>query len=753
MRGRISRLQLAAAITAALLLVSACTDRSPTAPAPAAATVTKSPLDTLVIVSAPSAQLIPASGALVTGSTNAASTANVAAASVVYVSLTPHSVLGGSTAAIRNRRSGDSVVVSMADGGFDPAPIIAAVDDSLTIDIRDGTLVILTASTRVPKRRPPTIVRSEPPEGKTDVPLNTQIEVVFSEPVDPTTLAGDVRLFNGTRVVAGTVTLSASGIVADFAPESPLAPLTEYELVVGTTVRNLRGEGLDSAVHVAFTTGGTTGESPATSAASLAVSGLPTSVIVGRPVTYMLTVKDASGNIATGYTGTLHFASTDPAAKLPPNYTFVGADQGSRIFTVTFGTAGNQTITANDAASSINVGGTVSVVSVSGFAAINAGVVSSCGLTTSGVAYCWGTNDLGRLGDGSTQDKLVPVPVSGGLRFTTLMTASVQTCGLTTGGAAYCWGSNLFAALGSGTTTAPQMCYSADWADEGVGNQPCSPSPLPVAGGVRFVALSAGGSGATCGLTSDGVAYCWGYDADGELGSGTRTGCYSPSDAVALLPGTTNWPCSPTPVPVSGGLAFASLSASGFHTCGLTTGGAVYCWGSNYYGELGSRSTTNQNVPVKVPAVMRFVAISSGSYHTCALTTDGRAYCWGWNNNGQLGDGTTMDSNLPVPVAGGLRFITLSTMSWHTCGLTTSGEAYCWGQNFDGQLGDGTTTNRNVPVPVLGGLRFVALSAGHRHTCGVTTDGTYCWGANDYGQFGDGTTTSSNTPVKATGPP
>jgi alpha-tubulin suppressor-like RCC1 family protein len=470
------------------------------------------------------------------------------------------------------------------------------------------------------------------------------------------------------------------------------------------------------------------------SAALLMVSGLPRSRAVGQPMTFVVTVTDASGNVVTDYSGTLHFASTDSVALLPPNYAFVAGDGGSHAFTVVFRTAGRQAMTVTDAAATSIAGdGTVTVVMLGGFATISAGVVSSCGLTASAIAFCWGTNDLGRLGDGTTQDNAAPVPVSGGLHFSTLRTGSLQTCGLTTDGEAYCWGSNLFDALGTGTTGAPQSCYSADWADEGVGNQPCSPSPLPVSGGLRFVALSSGASTTTCGLTANAAAYCWGYNRDGEFGSGT----------------TEN---SPSPVPVSGGLQFASLSSGGYHSCGVTVGGSAYCWGNNYYGQLGDGATTNRTVPGPVSGALHFAAISTGAYHSCGLTIDGTTYCWGWNNFGQLGS-TTSDIGVPVPVSGGPRFTMLSTASWHTCALAMSGEAYCWGENSDGQLGDGTTTNRYVPVLVLGGLRFVALSAGHRHTCGVTTDGTYCWGANDYWQFGDGTATSSNVPVKVGGPP
>jgi alpha-tubulin suppressor-like RCC1 family protein len=154
---------------------------------------------------------------------------------------------------------------------------------------------------------------------------------------------------------------------------------------------------------------------------------------------------------------------------------------------------------------------------------------------------------------------------------------------------------------------------------------------------------------------------------------------------------------------------------------------------------------------------LRFASLNASYYQTCGLTTRGAAYCWGDNNNGQLGDGTTTDSdaNGPQPVIGGLRFASIRPGERHTCGLTSRGEAYCWGFNSDGQLGDGTTTTSGVngPQPVIGGLRFASISAGYELTCGLTSRGAaYCWGDNDYGQLGDGTTTDSDAngpqPVK-----
>lgn len=306
---------------------------------------------------------------------------------------------------------------------------------------------------------------------------------------------------------------------------------------------------------------------------------------------------------------------------------------------------------------------------------------------------------------------------------------------------------------------------------------------------VTFASVN-GGYVHTCGVSTSRAAYCWGDNVFGQLGDGTTS---SP------------W-YRPSPAPVAGGLRFTTLSAGVWHTCGITTGGAAYCWGDNFFGQLGDGTTAGHTTPVPVAGGLRFAAVTAGSFHTCGVTTSGAAYCWGDNQNGQLGDGTTDRRAMPAPVVGGFRFSTISAghghtcgvivggaaVCWgdnssgqlggtlvvdhntyrpfpgrvggvhgfatvsagnvHTCGVTTHGAAYCWGYNVWGQLGDGTTTQRSLPVRVVGGLRFAIVDAGSYFSCGVTTSGAaYCWGENLDGELGDGTTTSWSTPVPVTG--
>jgi alpha-tubulin suppressor-like RCC1 family protein len=337
--------------------------------------------------------------------------------------------------------------------------------------------------------------------------------------------------------------------------------------------------------------------------------------------------------------------------------------------------------------------------------AMGVGGDQTCGLShANGGWYCWGDNQQGGLGDGTTTNRLTPVAVTGGLTFATVSSGGINfTCGLTATNAAYCWGNNWYGQLGDGTMTD-------------------SHTPVAVTtGGLTFVTVTAG-LNHTCGLTADGLAYCWGRNTFGQLGVG---------DTTRRL----------TPVAVAGGLRFASLRAMSLHTCGLTGLGAAYCWGLNDSGQLGDGTQTYRYTPVAVKGGLTFVSLSDGDYptHTCGLTSGGAAYCWGYNNTGQLGDGTTTERLTPVAVVGGLLFAELSG----SCGRTDAGAAYCWG---------GETVNSLTPGLVPGGLKFTALSLGGGHPCGLAAGIMYCWGWNGYGALGDGTTTSRSSPTPVSAP-
>ena len=382
-------------------------------------------------------------------------------------------------------------------------------------------------------------------------------------------------------------------------------------------------------------------------------------------------------------------------------------------------------------ATSGSASATARVTAVPPFVDLTLGRSHACGRTAQNVLYCWGDNAVAALG--KTSPEICPAQLR---QCSTLPRSLVEA-------------TNFMQLSGSGsgitcglTSDGNAFCWGnnqADWigpsADtctvEGVGTSACSRTPIAVPGGRAFKSIALGGSHA-CALALDGAAYCWGLGGDGQLGAESTETC-------------AGSPCTRTPVAVSGGLSFTTLASGNQHTCGIAVGGAAYCWGDNAVGQLGSPGPGGPT-PTLVLGGHSFLVLSAYTTQTCGVETGGDAYCWGDNAFGQLGDNSTTASSIPRLVAGGLTFVAVAASLEHTCGLTITGGAYCWGQNtgiqVSGQLGNGSTTPSLVPVSVAGGRVFVQLLAGRQCTCGRTASGlVYCWGDNRFGQLGIGNLT------------
>jgi alpha-tubulin suppressor-like RCC1 family protein len=321
-----------------------------------------------------------------------------------------------------------------------------------------------------------------------------------------------------------------------------------------------------------------------------------------------------------------------------------------------------------------------------GVTAVAAGGWHNCAIK-SGALYCWGRNDYGQLGDGTTTQRITPTLVAdgemGNSGVTAVAASFFHTCALK-GGKVYCWGRNNYGQLGDGTTTdriTPTLV-----ADGEMGNS-----------GVTAVAA---GEVHTCALKG-GRVYCWGRNDYGQLGDGTTTDRITPTLVADGEMGNSG---------------VTAVAAGRYHTCALK-GGKVYCWGLNGSNQLGASSPPTcdglscSTTPLKVAdgemVNSGVTAVAAGNNHTCALK-GGKVYCWGWNYFGQLGDGTATDFRAtPTLVANGEMgnsgVSAVAAGGYHTLGLKDTTCLFAWGRNAQGQLGDGTTTSSNTPVQVSGG--------------------------------------------------
>jgi alpha-tubulin suppressor-like RCC1 family protein len=431
--------------------------------------------------------------------------------------------------------------------------------------------------------------------------------------------------------------------------------------------------------------------------------------------------------------------------------------------------------------------------------AISTSPRTTCGIQTDDSLWCWGSNNLGQVGDGTQLQRNAPVQIGSGRTWTAVSTSAEHTCAVEQGGQAWCWGNNFFGQVGNDVafSTVPIL----------------SPLRATVASPVVDVAV---GRWHTCGRSAAGDVTCWGNAERGQFGvvlgystqpiaiASSAVQVATAGDVTCVIDGDQRLACTGAnnfgqaggaagialvPTQVDTRTDWARVIAMSNHACALTTVGGLHCWGLNHNGELANGMPQDTDVPIdtnrtfssialgtfglaaiaadnslwfsglhpdlatKVLVPTQFAganttkAVAAGELHACRILVDDTLVCGGANNHGQLGDGTTT-SKVGTTVPGTWRLIAAGANS--TCGVTLASQLMCWGRNEAGQLGIGSTSQAATPQPVMlpgAAGAVLELAVGDNFTCAITGAGElYCWGAGDAGQLANGTSSGSLTP-------
>ena len=356
--------------------------------------------------------------------------------------------------------------------------------------------------------------------------------------------------------------------------------------------------------------------------------------------------------------------------------------------------------------------------------ALGAGADYTCALTRDGAVYCWGRNDVGQLGLGTSDALSHPLPtrVKLDVAAVSLGVGYDHVCVTTADGAAWCWGDDRM--MESGSPSRVERCA------DGARRVSCRTTPAMVEGSTHFRFVAAGFR-ASCGIGDERRVYCWGDRAGSSP---------SPVFAERHVGGAP------------GVVAFDTLAMGAFAICGVAKGD-LHCWSGN---------------GVNYPVVPRVDHVSVGLEHACGMRSTRVTRCWGERALGALGIGeasTLLERGAFIdlfpagpPLVGERTMIAVSAGGLHSCGIdAVTRQAMCWGANQWGQLGngkvdvlDGAAIRGANPEPlfIASRERFALIAAGVEHSCGVTEKGAVlCWGRARRGATGMMGQTSQSTPA------
>ncbi|MGB7213399.1 MAG: hypothetical protein WBC97_12325 [Gemmatimonadales bacterium] len=359
---------------------------------------------------------------------------------------------------------------------------------------------------------------------------------------------------------------------------------------------------------------------------------------------------------------------------------------------------GDQHLTAR----ATGIGTAVALAILPAFAAtqVTVGTGFACGIDAAGAAHCWGNNPSGVFGNAALPPSLIPVLVPGGLVFAQIHAGADFVCGLTTTPQeVWCWGSNAHG-------------------QRGVSGSPAA-APVLVSGGHTWLGLAAGGQSA-CGIASDSTAWCWGVNGYGQLGDGTLgTDRFAPvavKDSIKFttLSVSSTHSCGISasrrlwcwgrnadrelgadstgteymvPVPVASaattGFLADAVATGAFHTCAVGVG-RTYCWGADLFGQIGNKtiSATDVALPTVIDSTLGMVTLGADSASTVALGTGTKEYWWG-SRGPNLSAPAAADRSVQPELVLPYLFSSFATGQSVSCGIYSRNYVFCWGSSAD----------------------------------------------------------------------
>jgi len=636
---------------------------------------------------------------------------------------------------------------------------------------------------------PPTVSSTTPAGNATNVPLNTSIAALFSEPLNSTTVSASTFTLTYGSSVPVTGTLNYSGTTATFTPAANLTASTPYTATITTGVKDVAGNALASNRTWTFTTGVSTDATPpsvsSTSPANNAKGVAPNTTIIAtfsEPLlassvtadtfTIMITGSGTAITGAVSYSGTTATFTPTSALSYSTSYTAtinagtkkdLAGNLLTTSYTWTFTTGAAPDTTAPTVSSTSPANNDPSVATNAAISATFSEPLSAAtvGLSTFKLANsATGVQVAGAITYSGTTATFTP---SSALATSTAYTATVTTGVKDAAGNALAANYTWSFTTGNGLDTTPPTVSTTTPVDLAI--NVTAQNPVTANFSEAMDAATVSTATYTMFETSQGSIL---GNVPGTVTYSGTTATFTPSvklkyfinytatiatgvkDAAGnALAAPKTWSFTTRDAPVVNAVA-----AGLFHTVALKDDGTLWSWGSNQSGQLGDGTIVDRPTPAQIGTAADWAVMTAGDYHTLALKSDGTLWAWGDNQVGQLGDGTagiSANKLVPIKIGTATTWKAIAGGQSHTLGLQTDGTLWAWGSNFYGQLGDGTTVNKSAPtqIPSPVGTTWTAIAAGANHSLAILSDGTlWAWGYNFFGQLGDNTQIDKLVPTQ-----